>query len=106
MPGAALSCTPEAARPGTCGEEAAPSSRNFLESRCFAGKLGPGEKHRTRAVGAWGQDVRAPPTIKKKRLKKEGDSDPINIAPIVSGTWSSVIILAVTTDPEGATVPI
>lgn len=41
--GAARSCAPEAAPPGRCGGEQAaqPSSLNFLESWCFAVKLGP-----------------------------------------------------------------
>lgn len=49
--GAARSRAPQLQPPGRCGEEAGPSSRNFLESGCFAVKLGPRERHETRVGG-------------------------------------------------------
>lgn len=50
-PLAAGSYTAEVARPGRCDEEAACSRGNFLESPCFAVKLGLRERRKTRAGG-------------------------------------------------------
>lgn len=87
----------------------AAGSLNFLESRSFMVKLGRRVRHKTRA--GWRGGVRVPPTIKKTKgfFKRETlmqlTSTPTMCQALGREPSLVVLILTVTTDPEGGTVP-